>query len=345
MKRGHEVTVLASRQPKEKHLEETIDGIKVVRIPLIMRIGAIPISHPRLFTEILKRDFDICNLHEPNPPQNFMAYFALKLKRKPYVITYHSDVEPYRRLIRIFKLFYEIFKRKFLLKNAKAIMPTSPQYINLSDSLPPFREKCTVIPNGVDLNLFYPVKVKKDKSKKTIFYMGRLIYYKGLEYLIRAMPLVLKKVPNAKLIIAGEGKLEKKLKELAREVGVSKYIEWKTYRLDTKEQRVEYSKCDVFVLPSIYKTEAFGIVLLEAMACGAPCVGTTISGTTYVLEDAGMAVKPKDEKALADAIIKVLTNEKLEKEMKKKSMTKAKKFEWENISKMFEKAYKVALSQ
>ena len=281
-----------------------------MRIPTWLEFGGAPIS-PGIFLHVLKEDFDICHLHEPNPFSNLLAHKALILKRKPWVVTYHSDI--------VFRkgpvygtskwIYVNICQKHFILRGAKSIMPTSPQYIKISDILPHFREKCVVVPNGVDIEKHKPKNIKH--KGKRIMFLGRLIYYKGLQYLIKAMPQILEKVPDAELIIVGDGPFKKEWQSLAKKLGVDKKVKW-LGRVSDDEKLKQYQMCDVFVLPSIYKSEAFGIVLLEAMACGKPTIGTDVSGTVYALEDAGIVVKHSNEKALSDAVIKVLKNKKLD---------------------------------
>ena len=337
VKKGVEVTVLASG---EKRSRESIRGIKVIRLPTWLTIGPAPIS-PGVFTEVLRQKFDIVNLHDPNPAQNFFAYLALIFKRRPFVVTYHSDIVPYSLSIRVMKsLYVHLFQRYFLFRSSKTIMPTSPQYIELSDILHHFRHKCSIVPNGVDLAVFKPNDIKH--SGKRILFVGRLIYYKGLQHLIKAMPEILEKVRDAKLVIVGDGPLKDDWKALAKRLKVDDKIEW-LGRLSDEEMLKEYQKCDVFVLPSIYKTEAFGIVLLEAMACGKPCVGTNVSGTEFVLEDSGIAVDPEDEEQLSTAIVRVLTDKKLASEMSRKGLAKVMDFDWKKIAEKVLLVYKGAL--
>jgi len=337
VKKGLDVTVLASG---EKRSKENIQGIKVIRLPTWLTIGPAPIS-PGIFVEILRQKFDIVNLHDPNPAQNFFAYLALVFKRRPFVVTYHSDIVPYSLSIKLMKYFYvHLFQRYFLFRKAKALMPTSPQYIEISDILHHFRHKCSIVPNGVDLAVFKPKEIRH--PGKRILFVGRLIYYKGIQYLIKAMPEILEKVPDARLAIVGEGPLKGEWKALAKRLKVDDKIEW-LGRLSDEEMLKEYQKCDVFALPSIYKTEAFGIVLLEAMACGKPCVGTNVSGTEFVLEDSGIAVDPEDEEQLSTAIVRVLTGKKLAAEMSKKGLMKVKNFDWGKIAETVLAVYRGAL--
>jgi rhamnosyl/mannosyltransferase len=329
-----EVTVLAS---DEHYSSERMEGIRVLRLPTLCNIGNTPVS-PGVFRKILSEDFDVCHLHEPNPFQNFLAYLALKLRRKPYVITYHSDIVAHSPAIALFKPFYWLFQRFFLLPGAAAIMPTSPNYVGISDILPAFRRKITVVPNGVDLDQYYPGKARRGRD---VLFAGRLIYYKGLDYLLKAMPAVLKAVPDARLVIAGNGPLRQELQALAAKLGISTSVSW-LGRYTDDQFRGLCQGCGVFVLPSIHKTEAFGIVLLEAMACGAPVITTDISGTEYAVRGAGIVVRPKDSGQLAEAITSVLKDQDAASSMSKKSLDKARGFEWKKIAAMVLDAYRKA---
>ena len=142
--------------------------------------------------------------------------------------------------------------------------------------------------------------------------MGRLSYYKGIDYLLRAM----KKV-DAKLIIVGAGPLEEKLKGLISKMGIGDRIVF-LGRVGDDELINLYNACAVFALPSIYKSEAFGVVLIEAMACGKPIISTELgTGTSWVNQDGktGFVVKPRNVKSLITAINKILENRGLAKEL------------------------------
>jgi len=343
IKKGHKVTVIAF--DKGPYRREKFEGVDVVRIPINFEFGAQPISF-RLLAEVWKHDFDVCNLHEPNPFANAVTYLMLALRRKPYVVTYHSDIllgggKREGVQFKLLKIAYKALERLFIFRSAKRIMPTSPQYIEMSDTLPSYRDKLEVIPNGVDLSKYTPSK--NWKPNHTILFVGRLIYYKGAQYLIKAMPLVLKKAPDAKLIMAGDGEMRKELEALAKKLGVEKRVNIiGKFRDDVIP---EFQKCGVSVLPSIHKSEAFGIVILESMACGVPVITTDISGTVYAAGKAGIIVKPKDSNALAEAIARVITNPKLAREMREKGLAHVKNFDWKKITEKTEKIYRKALER
>jgi glycosyltransferase involved in cell wall biosynthesis len=327
IKKGHKVTVIAF--DKGPYRREKFEGVDVVRIPINFEFGAQPISFG-LLTEVWKHDFDICNLHEPNPFANVVAYSMLALRRKPYVVTYHSDIllgggKREGIQFKLLKIAYKVLERLFIFRSAKRIMPTSPQYIEMSDTLPGYRDKLEVVPNGVDLSKYTP---SKDwKPNHTILFVGRLIYYKGAQY----------------LIMAGDGEMREELETLAKKLGLEKHVNIiGKFRDDVI---AEFQKCGVSVLPSIHKSEAFGIVILESMACGVPVITTDISGTVYAAGNAGIIVKPKDSKALADAIVRVITNPKLAREMREKGLAHVRNFDWKKITEKTEKIYRKALER
>ena len=344
VKKGHEVTVIASEHKKGLKKEETIEGIKVIRVPTWFNLSGAPIN-PGVFLEVIKRDFDIAHLHAPNPFNNVLASIALVLKRKPWVVTYHSDIIGRKGLLfgSLFWFYKNIIQRYFVLGLAKQVMPTSPQYIKISDTLPFIRKsKITVIPNGVDLSKFKPSKSKRKQNE--VFFVGRLIYYKGLEVLLKAMKKVIEEIPEAHLNIAGSGKLREELEKLTKKLKLEKNVSF-LGRISNEEMKKRFNESTVFILPSIHKSEAFGIVILEAMASGCPVITTDISGTVYAAGKAGIIVKNKSIEELAKAIIKVLKSKRLQEKMSKQGLEHVKKFQWKNIAEMTEKVYKKVLKK
>ncbi len=333
VKKGYEVTVIASNHEKAfKTTVEKIEGIKVVRTPTWFRFGNAPIS-PGVFTAVLKEDYDVLHLHSPNSFSNPLAFLANLFKKKPIIVTYHSDIIPHSIIMKVFKPIYENTFKRIILNSAKVIMPTSPQYVEISDTLPKYRKKIMVVPNGISLKEFKPSKKRKNN---TILFLGRLIYYKGLDVLLEAMKKVVEEVPDAVLLIAGSGELEGELKKKAKELGIAKNVKF-LGRVSEEEKEKLMKQCTVFVLPSVHKSEAFGVVILEAMAYGAPVITTDVSGTVFAAGDAGIIVKHGDSKQLAEAIVKVLKDKTLRKKMTEKGLKHVKKFDWDEIVKKVEK--------
>jgi len=167
--------------------------------------------------------------------------------------------------------------------------------------------------------------------------LGRLVPYKGVEYLIKAYAKVKVSVKDAVLVIAGSGPLEDELKKMACDLKAEDALFVKAADDEIPEY---YAACDVFVLPSVTRQEAFGIALLEAMASGKPTITTNISGMPYVVGDAGITVSPRDADALSSAIIAILSDQNLAKELGKKGRERVEKeFRKEIVAEKILKAY------
>jgi rhamnosyl/mannosyltransferase len=173
-----------------------------------------------------------------------------------------------------------------------------------------------VIPHGIDIDRFRPTqqvikeseKIKTRIKKPIILFVGRLVYYKGLEYLIRAMKGV-----DAKLIIIGNGPQRFKLKIMAKLLRVDHKILWRG-EVSDEMLPIYYHACDLFVLPSCADSESFGLVILEAHASGKPVVSTDLpTGVTFtnLHQKTGLVVLPRDVVALRDAINHLLSSKAL----------------------------------
>ena len=190
---------------------------------------------------------------------------------------------------------------------------SSEEYIQTSKTLHEFQDKCIVIPHGIgierfDVDLTVTGKINEYKRKygdRIVLCVGRLRYYKGLEYLIRAMiPL------DATLVLVGKGKEERHYKALCKELRIEEKVRFLGY-VPHEDLPAMYHASRVVVLPSVYRSEAFGIVLLEAMACGKPVISTEIgTATSWVNQDGvtGLVVPPRDVNGLSAAIAEILGN-------------------------------------
>jgi rhamnosyl/mannosyltransferase len=226
------------------------------------------------------------------------------------VVTYHSDVV---RQVNLLKAYRPFMNR--LLTRADAILCTSPDYRDGSEALTLLRHKCHVVPYGIDTARFEATDAIRlaarairahFRDRPLILSVGRLIYYKGFEYAIRAMQNV-----DAELAIVGEGPLRPSLEALARNVGVGNRVHF-VGEIHNNELAPWYHACDVYALPSVVRSEAFAIVQLEAMACGKPVVNTAIprSGVPFVSRggETGLTVPPADSSAFGHALRTVLAD-------------------------------------
>lgn len=271
--------------------EPSSKDIKVIRCHELGRIQSAPIC-PTMPIWLKKIPADILHFHLPCPT-GIISYFLGRPKGK-VLVTYHSDIVRQRWAIGL----YGPLLRRFL-RIARCIIATSPNYIESSPFLREFKDKCVVIPPGINLSKYY----SETPPKPTILFVGRLRYYKGLEYLIKAMEDI-----DARLFIIGTGPEEKRLKKLSK--GLSPKIQF-LGEIPEEKLPYYYASCSIFVLPSTERSEAFGIAQLEAMASGKPVISTNLNtGVPWVNQNGvtGIVVPPKDPIALRDAINKLLKN-------------------------------------
>ncbi|MQY69266.1 MAG: glycosyltransferase [Firmicutes bacterium] len=282
---------------------EIINNAKVMRAGSLGIFFSMPLSLS--FPIMLKRlNRDILHFHLPFP-LGVISYLLMRPKGK-VVVTYHSDIIRQR----LAKILYRPFLMKFL-KRADSIITSSQNLKDNSPALKGFQDKCKVIPFGIDLEEFRLTpeiakraqEIKEKHKGPLILFVGRFVYYKGLEYLIEAMKNI-----EARLLIIGRGPLEKKLKKMAQRFAISNKIVW-IGEVSRKDLISFYHACALLALPSISNNEAFGIVQLEAFTCGKPVISTNLpTGVPFVNlhQKTGLIVPPKDSEALSRAINSLL---------------------------------------
>ncbi len=338
VKLGHEVKVMCASEPKLEDKE--IDGIEVERLDYTGKIANTNIT-PSLPLHLLKEDFDVLHAHLPTPWSADWSAVVSAVKRKPLVLTYHNDIvggDIANYIARV----YNLTALRFLLKRARKIIATNSNYIKSSPHLKRYKEKIEIIPVGVDIERF---QHRDTNVKDTIFFLSVLDefhVYKGLNYLLETLKLVKKEIPKVKLIVGGGGKLLEQYKGKTATLGLEENVDFLGYV--PNEKTLEYYRnCNLFILPSISATqEGFGMVLLEAMACGRPVVSTSIVGVAEDIEkhDAGMVVKPMDKRALGDAMIRILQDKKEAERMGANGRKLVeKRYSWDGIAENIEKIY------
>jgi rhamnosyl/mannosyltransferase len=286
---------------------EIKDGLKVIRVGSLGTIFSTSIC-PTMTYWIKKVPVDIVQIHHPNP----MANISYLLSNQPgkLIVLYQSDIVRQRITN---SLYAPLLMR--MLKRAHRIIVTSPNYLASSSLLKEFKEKCVVIPLGIDLQKFETkgyekeiATIRSQYGEKIVLFVGRLTLYKGVRYLLEAMKEV-----SGRLMIIGTGDLENQLRDQVERNNLSSKVKF-LGELDEREMLTFFHACDLLVLPSVTRNEAFGLVQLEAMACGKPVVSTRLeTGVEYVNKDGktGFIVPPRNSKALADAINRLLEDDKL----------------------------------
>lgn len=282
-------------------IRELVDGVPVTRLGTVARLASTAFT-PGLVREIRQSDADIVHVHFPHPT-GVVSWLASKHPGR-LVVTYHSDVVRQRVLGALFAPVLDRF-----LARADAIVCTSPQYVATSPALARHRDRCHVLPFGVPVDDLAHVDdgevaaLRARWGTPLVLAVGRLVGYKGFEYLVRAM----RDVP-AHLVIVGEGPDRGLLEEEIARGGVGDRV---SLVGSVPDLAPWMHAADVFALPSVMRSEAFGLVQVEAMVCGKPVVNTALdSGVPYVSLDgeSGLTVPPRDPAALAAAIRRLLAD-------------------------------------
>ncbi len=298
---GADVKVLVCRDDKGKTIRQRINGVDVTRAACPLRISKCPVSLEfiRLFRKMAKNS-DIVHIHMPFPLAD--AAVLLSGYKGRVVLSWHSDIVKQKKLMLIYKPFM-----KWLLNRADVIAAATLGHVCCSDYLRDYIFKCRIVPYGIDPEKYLNIKIKpyltekcSNKRSVKVFFTGRLVYYKGVDVLLKAF----RHVKNCELFIAGTGVLEPQLKKYVQDNKMEDKVHFLGFISDTKLKQA-YADCDIFVLPSTEKSEAFGIVQLEAMIYGKPVINTDLdSGVPYVSIGGvtGLTVKRGSVRELAEAI-------------------------------------------
>ena len=269
-----------------------------------------------------KYDIDIIHAHFAYP-EGFAAMLAKNVVQKPLVLTLHGyDIvtDPSVNYGKRLKKRYDTMIRKVLAK-ADIVFGASKYVCAEALNAGCSQERLVHLPNGVDLKRFTP-DIDGSPLRSRFVVNDRPVIFtlrghspkNGIEYLIKAVPSVLRDVPNAMFIIGGEGPLRSYHEHLAEELGVSRHVLF-VGRIPPMELPRYYAACNIFVIPSVI--EAFGLVTVEAMACGKPVIGSNVGGIPEVIKEGvnGLLVKPRDPEDLANKIVSLLENPDLTKKM------------------------------
>jgi rhamnosyl/mannosyltransferase len=292
-------------------LRERIDGVEVLRVGRAFAFASTPVAPGmpaviRAAAAASQRP-DVFHLHFPYPWGD--TSWLLAGSPGPAVLTYHSDIVRQR----VLGTAYRPLMRR-VLERIDRIIVGSPAMIEHTEALAPFVEKCRVVPFGIDTVRFEPTSATRSRAaelhaahkRPVVLFVGRLIYYKGVDVLLRAMTEV-----EADLVLIGNGPLQGGLRSLASSLGIAERVTFLP-PVEDAELAAWYRAAAVFCLPSVARTEAYGLVQLEAHASGTPVVSTDLpTGVPWVNPDGetGLVVPPGDASALAGALRNLLSDE------------------------------------
>lgn len=300
---GHQVTVLVTSLDRRTSVRSE-NGVRVIRAARLAHVASTPLS--LAFPWLLRREQPaIAHLHFPYPLAEVSNYLLGRAQRT--VITYHSDVV---RQAGILRLYDPLLRR--VLRAADRLIATSPQYVQSSPYLRPLQARVSVIPLGLNLARFQqpdPQQVAALKARfpgPLLLFVGRLRYYKGVQFLLNALP----QAPSARLLIIGSGPMAAPWQALAHSLQLSDRVHF-LGDISDAELPAYYAAADLFVLPACARSEAFGVVQLEALASGTPILSTEVgTGTSYVNLDGvtGRVVAANSSPALAEALRDLLSD-------------------------------------
>jgi rhamnosyl/mannosyltransferase len=309
---GVETQVLVTNTQRHT-TQETLEGVPVVKAGRLLNLSSAPLSLSfYLWLPRLEAQADITHLHMPYPPAELGQLMQGRDRR--FVATYHSDIVRQRVLGALYRPF--LWR---VLRQVRLIAVSNPVYIQDSPFLRAHAHKCRVVHFGIDLQRFARTIERKARAaawrarfsgQPLVLFVGRLRHYKGVHVLLEALA----QLPTAvQALIVGGGPLEAQLRAHAQQCGVADRAHF-LGALDDDEVIALYHTADVLVLPSTNRAETFGIVQLEAMACGLPVICTELgTGTSYVNqhEITGLVIPPNDPEALASAIQRLLASPEL----------------------------------
>lgn len=287
--------VVANESPRQE--EDRSAGFHLTRLATWRTLCSQPLT-PGLWGLLRRERAEIVHLHEPNPLA--LALFLLARHQGRLVIHYHSDIVRQRKLKWLYRPILELG-----LSRAGAIIAGSRELIDSSPVLARHRAKCLVIPFGIDLRPFLALDphVRAAAPGRRVLAVGRFSYYKGFQFLIESMTHW-----DGELTLVGDGELRAELEAAARRLGVAARVHF-TGRVGEEELIRRYREADLFCLPSCERSEAFGLVMVEAMGAALPVVSTDLpTGVRAVNQhgETGLVVAPGEPSALGAAISSLL---------------------------------------
>lgn len=314
---GHTVSVVCFEKNSASK-KEMIDGVQVIRVPIAKLLASQPLGFQYLLQCLMAaKKADVVHLHAPNMLGALCA--LLISSRTRLLVHWHSDVLNKGALGKILRPL-----ESSLLRRANSIVATSQCYADASETLAPFKDKIVVVPIGVPdtkyegSNSQLPSALESQiDSRKIVLAVGRLVPYKGFNILIQAAQQLIK---DSVVVIVGGGPLHHELQHAIEQEGLDNLVVL-AGRLSDSALHSLFERATLFCLPSTYRAEAFGVVLLEAMTFGLPIVASDItgSGVPWVNQHgvSGLNVPIEDAKALSDACNQILGSEELRSRLSK----------------------------
>lgn len=303
--RGNDVVILTSDEPGPLPIPRDFTIIPLFTIGKIANTNITP----SLPFHLWKEDADIIHTHIPTPWSSDWSSVFARVKKIPLVLNYYNDVSG-QGIFSHIAILYNKTLLKHLLSHADVIIVNRPHFP--SPYLAAYTDKIRIIPPGVDIHQFHPIPSPPEWDLFFLSVLDTFHHYKGLDTLLSALVIVKKTLPDVHALIGGTGDLLSHYQRMANTLGIRDNVRFAGYIPHESLQKC-YARSRMFVLPSSDPTlEGFGMVTLEAMACGRPVITTAVSGVAHEIErsGAGILVEPEDPEMLAGAILDLLHDEK-----------------------------------
>ena len=342
---GHEVAIITNDRETGKEAELEREGIGLIKVPGCT-LGSVGINMG-VFSKGTKvmipyvEDYDVVHGQHAFTPLSLKAVSAGRKLGKATLLTTHSiNYENSSAIRALARLTFPYFR--YHLRNPHriiAVSRASREFIKRFTNVP-----VEVVHNGVNVG-FFDIELSREEAKerlglgeRVVLYVGRLEPRKGVSTLINAMKHV-----DGTLLVAGQGSMFPLLRERAKLLGVSNRVRF-LGTVDYSNLPLLYRASDVFVLPSL--SEAFGIVLLEAMASGTPVIGTRVGGIPEIIDGCGLLVPPGNARELANAINLVLDNQSVERRLGRLGKRRAERvYDWNVVVKRIVNLYREVLDE
>jgi len=348
---GHEVHVFTSEYPLDGYRDPA--EFCVHRLPAFLRVGNAPVNLS-LFSAL--KGFDVLHLHYPFYFGAEMVFLRSVLDKTPYVITYHQDVRLKGLLEPAIKLHNKTLGR-LILGSCSRLFVTSWDYAlnsGIKDIVISKGDDAAEVPNGVDVVRFDPrtsggsIRERHgiENGEQVVLFVGALDsahYFKGINVLLESL-LKLNR-PDTKLVVVGDGNMRQEYISRAAALGLTDRVVF-AGRVSADELPSYYAMSNLLVLPSTTEGEAFGLVLVEAMACGKPVIASDLPGVRSVVDEGitGLLAKPGSVGDLVDKIGSLLSQPDVMTRMGIEGRKKAEtRYAWHNIGLLLERLYEEVL--